>query len=152
MIESSYLKIWSLYWHGVLVHSLPVSRISKIESYHNIVIDKYNPLAPGTFELNFKYVTFKQILGIDDWGLSCELALIWMSLDFTADQSTLVHVMAWCRQAASHYVGQCWPRSLSPYGVTRPQWVNAALSQIKYLLTIRIVHTVISTFKFCVSA
>ena len=32
--------------------------------------------------------------------------------------------MAWCRQAASHYLGQCWPRSVSPYGVTRPQWVK----------------------------
>ena len=32
--------------------------------------------------------------------------------------------MVWCRQATSHYVSQCWPRSLSPYGVTRPQWVN----------------------------
>ena len=32
--------------------------------------------------------------------------------------------MAWCRQATSHYLSQCWPRSLSPYGVTRPQWVN----------------------------
>ena len=29
--------------------------------------------------------------------------------------------MAWCRQASSHYVSQCWPRSLSPYGVTRPK-------------------------------
>ena len=32
--------------------------------------------------------------------------------------------MAWCHQATSHYLSQCWPRSLSPYGVTRPQWVN----------------------------
>ena len=40
------------------------------------------------------------------------------------DKSTLVQVMAWCRQAASHYLSQCCPRSLSPYGVTRPQWVN----------------------------
>ena len=32
--------------------------------------------------------------------------------------------MAWCRQAASHCLSQCCPRSLSPYGVTRPQWVN----------------------------
>ena len=36
----------------------------------------------------------------------------------------LVQVMAWCRQATSHYLSQCWPRSLSPYGVTRPQWLN----------------------------
>ena len=32
--------------------------------------------------------------------------------------------MAWCRQAPSHYLSQCWPRSVSPYGVTEPQWVN----------------------------
>ena len=31
---------------------------------------------------------------IDGWGISCEIALIWMSLDFTGDQSTLVQVMA----------------------------------------------------------
>ena len=31
--------------------------------------------------------------------------------------------MAWCRQATSHYLGQYWPRSPMPYGVTRPQWV-----------------------------
>ena len=61
---------------------------------------------------------------IDGWGYSCEIALIWMSSDFTDDQSTLVQVMAWCRQATSHYLSQCWPRPLSPYGVTRPQWVN----------------------------
>ena len=32
--------------------------------------------------------------------------------------------MGWCRQATSHYLNQCWPRSLPPYVVTRPQWVN----------------------------
>ena len=43
------------------------------------------------------------------------------------DKSTLVQVMAWCRQATSHNLGQCWPRSLPPYGVTRPQWVNSLI-------------------------
>ena len=43
----------------------------------------------------------------------------------TDDKSTLVQVMAWCHQATSHYLSQCWPRSLSPYGATRPQWVNS---------------------------
>ena len=83
-----------------------------------------NSLAPGKFEWHFRYVIFKQILVIDGWGISCEDALIWMSLDFADDQSTLVQVMAWCHQATSHYLSQCWPRSLSPYGITRPQWVN----------------------------
>ena len=40
------------------------------------------------------------------------------------DQSALVQVMTCCRKATSHYLCQCWPRSLSPYGVTRPQCVD----------------------------
>ena len=49
-----------------------------------------------------------------------------MSLDLTGDSSTLVQVMAWWSQATSHYhyLNQCWPRSMSPCGVTRPQWVK----------------------------
>ena len=84
----------------------------------------FNSLAPGKFEWNFIYVIFTWILMIDGRGISCEIALIWLSLDFTDDQSTLVQVMAWCRQATSHYLSPCWPRSLSPYGVTRPEWVK----------------------------
>ena len=83
-----------------------------------------NSLSPGKFEWNFVYVIFKRILVIDGCGFCCEIALIWMSLDFTDNQSTLVQVMAWCCQETSHYLSQCWPRSLSPYGITRPQWVN----------------------------
>ena len=41
-----------------------------------------------------------------------------MSLDFADDQSRLAQVTAWCHQATSHYLSQCWPRFLSPYGVT----------------------------------
>ena len=67
---------------------------------------------------------FKLIWVIGGWGIFCEIALRWMPLDLTDDKSTLVQVMAWCRQATSHYLSQCWPRSLSPYDVTRPQWVN----------------------------
>ena len=63
---------------------------------------------------------------IDGWAIPCEITLIYMSPDCTDDLSTLVQVMAWCRQATSHYLSQCWPRSLSPFGVTRPQWVNLA--------------------------
>ena len=48
-----------------------------------------------------------------------------MPQNLTDDKSTLIQVMAWCRQATSHYRIQCWPRSPTPYGVTRPQWVNS---------------------------
>ena len=84
-----------------------------------------NSLAPGKFEWNFMYVIFKRILEIGGWGISYEIALIWMSLDLTDYQSALVQVMAWCRQATSH-LSRCWPRSLSPYDVTRPHWVNGS--------------------------
>ena len=40
------------------------------------------------------------------------------------ERSALVQVMAWYRQAASHYLSQCRPRCMFPYGVTRPQWVE----------------------------
>ena len=61
--------------------------------------------------------------------ISSEIALTWTSLDLSDDKSTLVQVMAWCRQATSHYLNQCWPRSLPPYGVTRAQWVKEAIWQ-----------------------
>ena len=56
----------------------------------------------------------------DGCGISCEIALRLMSLDLTDDKSTLLQVMAWCRQATSHYLSQSWPRSMPPYGVTAP--------------------------------
>ena len=64
------------------------------------------------------------MLSIDEWSISFEIAFRWLSQDFADHKATLVQVMAWCRQATSHYLSQCCPRSLSPYGVTRPQWVN----------------------------
>ena len=61
---------------------------------------------------------------IDGWSISCKTVLKLMPMDLTDGKSTLVHVMAWCRQATSHYLSQCWPRFMPPYGVTRPQWIN----------------------------
>ena len=60
----------------------------------------------GTREI---WMKFWIILGIRGWGISCEIALRWMSLYLIDDTSTLVQVMAWCRQATSHYRNQCWP-------------------------------------------
>ena len=89
------------------------------------MVSEFNSLAPGRFKVNFRWVIFKLILMVNDWGICCETTLIWVSLDHTYDKSTLVQVMAWCRQATSHYLSQCWPRSLPPYGITKPQWVKS---------------------------
>ena len=83
-----------------------------------------NSLAPGRFHFNFRWVISKLIFVNGGWGITYEIAPRWMLLDLTDDKSTLVLVMAWCRQATSHYLSQCWPRSMLPNGVSRPQWVN----------------------------
>ena len=43
-------------------------------------------------------------------------------------------------QAPSHYLSQCWPRSLSQYGVTRPQWINMYLYTVCALLCFVVVR------------
>ena len=88
----------------------------------------FNSLAPGGFENIFQNVFFKLISWIDTLSNSCETVLRRMPQNPSDDKSTLVQVMAWCRQATSHYLSQCCPRSLSPYGVTRPQWVNLTMN------------------------
>ena len=54
---------------------------------------------PWEIRTKFYICNFKWILVIDGWGISCEIALIWMSLDVTDDQSTLVQVLACWQQA-----------------------------------------------------
>ena len=111
----------------------------------------FNSLAPWKFEWNLRHVIFKQILVIDGWGVSCQIALIWMSLDFADDQSRLVQVMACCCQATSHYLSQCWPRSLWSYGITRPQWVNT-LSSGDRMICWWLLSTLAVEMAFCFTA
>ena len=77
-------------------------------------------LAPGRYACNLKLASFKAMSRIDIWSISQEIALRCLPRDLNDDKSTLVQVMAWCRQATSHYLNQCWPSSMMLYGVTRP--------------------------------
>ena len=43
---------------------------------------------------------------------SCETTHRWMPHSTFNDKSTLAHVMAWCHQAPSHYISQCWSHHL----------------------------------------
>ena len=76
--------------------------------------------------MKFCLSKFQADLVLDDWGISCAIHLIWMSQGFSDDKSTLVQVIAWCRQATSHYLNQCWPKSKLTYGVIRPYCVNSS--------------------------
>ena len=77
---------------------------------------EFNSLAPGRSECDFKNVIFNLVLQIGIFRFSHDNVLRWMPPDLTDDKSTLVQ----CLTASSHYPNQCWPRSISPYGVTRP--------------------------------
>ena len=73
-------------------------------------------LAPARSEGNFRWVILKPIL-IYRWLMY----LLWNCSQINITGPYWWHinigsVMAWCRQATSHYLSQCWPRSMSPYG------------------------------------
>ena len=73
-----------------------------------------NSLAPRGFEWNFVEVVFKLILEVDGRSVSL-VKLLWHECHWTfliMNQPTLVHGMAWCLQAPSHYLSQCWPSSM----------------------------------------
>ena len=46
---------------------------------------------------------------------------LFLSWDLIHDKSTLVEVIVWCRQAASHYLYQWWAVSMTPCGTTGSQ-------------------------------
>ena len=86
-----------------------------------------NPLTLGKCGSNSKCVIPEHRFRIKFSGTSCENDLRRMSQKTFVDDLILVQVMAWCRQATSHYLGQLWPRSISSYGVTMLQLVNIFL-------------------------
>ena len=75
-----------------------------------------NSLSPGKFQRNVRWVIFKLILVINGWVISCEIVLRWILLDHSSNGLVPSD--------------QCWPRSMLPYGVTRPQWVNYRIKSV----------------------
>ena len=92
------------------------------------VQDDINSLAPGRYASNFKSITFKLITQNSSLGTCCE-SLVWIPENLTYEKSTLAQVMAWCHQVTSCYFSQCWSRSVSPFGVTKPNCVHLILQQ-----------------------
>ena len=70
-------------------------------------------------EISFKSVNSEDMLRMRFMRNSCEIALRWMPENIGNIKSTMVNVMACC-----HYLSQWLPRSMSPYGFTKPQWIK----------------------------
>ena len=98
--------------------------LTSTENFPLLIDNKLISLAPERYGNDSKGVTSKHILQIMFMGTSCKIALRWIAQNTFDDKSALVEVIAWRCQAPSHFVSQCWPRSMSPYGITRPQWVK----------------------------
>ena len=120
---------------GLLTHWAPGPTFIKPDQLD----PQINSLAPGRSECDSKNVIFNLVLVTRIFRSSHDNALRWMPQGLTDDKSTLVQVMAWCRQATSHYLSQCWPRFMSPYGVTRPQLTQWALGKCLTFIKIWII-------------
>ena len=105
-------SLWHLFWGHVYL----ITQV--INSQVGFEIHIWNYIRCGS---NFRCILLKPVIQNSSLGTHCQG---WMPENFTDDKSTLVQVMAWCHQAPSHYLSQYWPRSMLPYGITRPQWVN----------------------------
>ena len=78
----------------------------------------FNTLAPGRRCSSLRSVIYEHMLQIKLMSTFCETAIRWMPQNTFGDKSTLTQVIAWCHQTSSHYQSQCWPRSMSPHGIT----------------------------------
>ena len=85
-------------------------------------LDKFNSLASGRRDSNFLSKLFRLIIQNSRLVTCCEIALRWMPQNLSYEKSSFVQVMAWGCQAKSHYLSPCWPRSMFPYGITKPQY------------------------------
>ena len=74
-----------------------------------------NSLAPGRCGCNFKIIIFKLIPWTDISCAACKIVVRRIPQNSSDDESTLVQVMAWCRQAKSHYLSQWWESSKMAY-------------------------------------
>ena len=90
-----------------------------------------NSLLRGRWGCNLELIILRFIWQIYIMSISCEIVIRWLPQDLTSDKSTLVQIMAWCCQATSHYLSQCWPRSLSPHHATMPQWIKQIIISLK---------------------
>ena len=118
-------KIWLRYSHTfyqrynhVGMNGKPVT-LHQEHQYGNILpCQTYDALTHWSLGCDFINSIFNLAFLIGIVISSYENALRWLPWDLMDDKSTLVQIMAWCRQATSHYLSQCWPRSMSPNGVT----------------------------------
>ena len=105
---------------AVCLHSLSFS--GEWASVVNRIIELHKSVCE-IIGSNFRSLISEHMLRIKFMS-TCKTALRRRPEKTCGDMLTSVQVMACCRAATSYYMIQCYPRSISPYDVTRPQFVN----------------------------
>ena len=143
-------KLWVSAYDGMSVHWFYVKHSLVPDSHNVALLSKYwvmtwLAICPQSQDLTywplgdvaiiFRSVIMNHVLWIKCMNIGCEIALIWMWENRFAHKLALVQRGAWCCQATSHCLIQCWPRLKSPYDITRPQWFNTAALQVPFAIS-----------------
>ena len=59
------------------------------------------------------------VLITGSYGISSEIALLWLFLHLMNEKSKLVQLMAWCHQATGHNLNQFWARSPTQQAIAK---------------------------------
>ena len=99
-----HLCIWL--WTYIIWHPwyLPVIINLVILGFHFI----HKLTGPGRLGCNLKFIIFKHCIQLDIMCISYKIVGWCKPDDLLDDMEILVKVMAWCRQATSHYLHQNW--------------------------------------------
>ena len=107
---NEWTPVWLGGWPFYLIPHCMVGRFDKV------VIKTSTPKQNGRHFMHFAGNIFKHTF--------FKILVFWFKFHRSSFKTALVQVMAWCRQATSHYLTQCQPIHMLPYGVIRPQWVK----------------------------
>ena len=111
--SDSYIVPWDLlYWHG----------LSEIRAGMSDAIIVF-----GWIEL-FANVVKLTFMGLRQGLVITSQICMYMPLVIPVWIAMLVVVMVWRRQVTNCYLNQCWPGSMTPYGVTIPQWFQCVFN------------------------
>ena len=92
---------------------------------------------PWGRDFHFKCITFKCGVLSTFISISSVIASRWMPQDHTEDESRLVQVMAWCRQAPSHCLSQSWQRSRCHMLSLEVTWLYIQFNELYLQVTVQ---------------
>ena len=110
-----------------------------ISTSNQTSVQLVNPLSPRWYGNDFKNAITEYILRIKCMSMLDEIALHWMPHKTFDEKSTLVQITAWWRKATSHYLSQCWPRSMLPCGTNYLVYSSGYVSRGRSRMQVKIV-------------